>query len=143
MAELKTYKYEKMISYPHLRIEEATIWNRFIDKYPDYFQQVAYDVLVGTPTKPKIEYSPNLMKMWEYLTKKKIDVLGISERKAYVIEIEPNADVRGIGEVMAKRDLFKEEYVGYSNYYAMLITNYEKPDMRKLCASYDIIYYVV
>jgi len=136
-------KYEKLLKYPHLRPEETLIWNKFIDKYPDYFEEVEYDVTVGTPSLPPGELPENYKRMWEYLTKKKIDVVGYSEGKVFIVEIEPNADIRGIGEVLAKRDLFKEEHPGFRDYFAVLVTDYEKPDVRRLCGSYKIIYYVV
>jgi len=143
MAELVFWEYKKEMKYPHLRAEETLIWNRFIDKYPDYFQKVAYDVTIGTPSMPPGELEENYKRMWEYLTKKKIDVVGVSMDKAYVIEIEPNADIRTIGEVISKRDLFREEYPGFREYFPMIVTDFEKPDMRKLCGQYKIIYFVV
>jgi hypothetical protein len=137
------FKYEKMISYPHFRPEETLIWNRFIDKYPDYFENVDYDVKVGTPADysayPKDKYREAL----EYLSLKRIDVVGYSMDKAFVIEIEPNCDVRGIGEVLTKTDLFKEKFPGFREYYSMIITDFEKPDVRRLCGKYGIIYILV
>jgi len=143
MAELVFWEYKKEMKYPHLGAEETLIWNRFIDKYPDYFQKVAYDVLVGTPTMPEGELSPNYKRMWEYLTRPKIDVVGVSMDKAYVIEIRPRADHNAIGAALSKRDLFLKEYPGFTKVFPMIITNFEKPDMRELCGKYGIIYLVV
>jgi hypothetical protein len=137
------FKYEKMIRYPHFRPEETLIWNRFIDKYPDRFESVDYDIKVGTPRDyseyPEDEYRKAL----EYLSMKRIDVVGYSMDKAYIIEIEPNADIRGIGEVLTKTDLFKEKYPDFRLYFPMLITDRENPDVRRLCAKYGIIFEVV
>jgi len=137
------YKYEKMIKYPHFRPEETLIWNRFIEKYPDYFESVDYDVRVGTPADYSLYPKDEYRKALEKLTLKRIDVVGYSMNKAFIIEVEPKADIRGIGEVLAKVELFKEAYPGFREYYGMLITDFEKPDVRRLCGKYNIIYVVV
>jgi hypothetical protein len=137
------FKYEKMIRYPHFRPEETLIWNRFIDKYPDRFESVDYDVKVGTPRDYSMYPEDEIRKALEYLSLKRIDVVGYSMDKAFIIEIEPNANVRAIGEVIAKTDLFKEQFPDYRAYYPMIITDIENPDMRKLCTRYGIIFEVV
>ena len=137
------FKYEKMIKYPHLRDEETLIWNRFIDRYPDRFESVDYDVKVGTPRDYSMYPEDEIRKALEYLSLKRIDVVGYSMDKAFIIEIEPNANVRAIGEVIAKTDLFKENFPNYRAYYPMIITDIENPDMRRLCTRYGIIFEVV
>ncbi len=40
-------KYKKFSFYPNVRAAETLIWDRFIDKFPDAYDSVDYNVKVG------------------------------------------------------------------------------------------------
>lgn len=135
--------YEKRLKYPHLRDAEVLIWDRFIEKYPEIFEEVAYDVRVGTPRSYPESLLPSVRKAMEYLSLKRIDVVGKKKNNIYVIEIEPNASMFGIGQVLGVTQLFKEKYPNFRSYNPVLITDIENPDIKKLCDRFFIRYFVV
>jgi len=137
------YKYELMLSYPHMSKDEAYIWELFMLKYPDYFESVDYDVPVGTPREYPKGYPFGITELMEQKSRKRIDVVGYSMDKAFIIEVERNAMPSVFGDVLAKTKLFKEEHPEFKEYFPMVITDRENPDMIRLAKDFGVIFYIV
>ena len=137
------YKYELLSYYPHLSEKETAIWNRFITKYPDKYGRVDYDVTVGTGH----ELPDDLDEPWKsnarYLGKYKIDCVAYARGKHYVIEIRPNAGPSALGSTLSYAVLYESEKDFKVEAEPVLITDVERPDMRRLCEEHDIEYYVI
>ncbi len=127
-------EYKKLLKYPHLGPEDATIWTRFIDKYPNFFESVEYDVKVGEGRDysklPKDEFSEDL----KYLSLKRIDVVGFRSGEILVIELKPAATLAAIGEAMGYTQLFKEANPAAGKILPAIITDQILPDMENICS---------
>src|SRR3990167_9230581 len=95
-----SYVYEKRPWYPNMRPEDVAIWERFIDKFPDEYQKVSYDVLVGSP--PPFDTNVNADGSGDdvRLYKKKIDVVGFRQGVTDIIEFNPAAGMSALGQII-------------------------------------------
>jgi len=136
------FPYTKLIKYPHLRPEEVRIWEAFIDKYPDFFDSVDYDIHVGTareyPEVPMEEVKRGL----EELSRKRIDVVGYKNKHVFIGEIKPSASLNAIGQLLGELELWKKEHPKLKKVSAFLVTDQVVPDMPELTKRFKIGYYV-
>ncbi len=132
------YPYEKRTAYPHLKPADEAIWNRFIDKYPNYYKQVLYDLNVGEGRGQVNHEDPSMVKSWGMLCSQKIDVVGICDDHVDIIEIKPHARTNAIGQV----ESYELLYWGYVDpnieTRCVIITDEIMNDMPFLCAHKDI-----
>lgn len=135
MKTIKYVDYKKLPKYPHLMPEDVAVWEKFISRYPDYFDKVAYDVAIGKGRDysmlPKDKYRDDL----ELLTKKRIDVIGIRGDETSIIEIKPVGNPQAIGQLLVYWNLFREQYPGSVFPFPTLICNYIDPDTRIVAES--------
>ena len=134
--------YKKLAKYPHLMPNDVSIWNRFIEKNPRYFSKVEYDVKVGKggdySAYPKSPIRDDL----EYLSKKRIDVVGYSGNEVYVIEIKPKAGLAALGQAEGLSDLMQDEIRPEKIIIPVIITNKEIPDIRALCDKRGVLFLI-
>jgi hypothetical protein len=136
-------EYKKLLKYPHLKPEETEIWSRFIEKHPDIFKSVEYDVLVGKGAEVGEEESEEMRKDIEYLTKKKIDVIGFTDGEIWVIEIRKRAGLDIVGKVVSYRELYRDIAPTDKRLVGVLVTDQEMPDIRALCQKMGILFFLV
>ena len=125
--------YEKLLRYPHLRTEESKIWDRFIEKKPKFFTEVIYDARVGEGRKYPETEMPQIKEAMEYLSKKRIDVIGLIGDDVYVIEIRPKANLSAVGNALGLAELFRDVAPVYKIVMPAIITDETLPDMPELC----------
>ena len=70
------YIYEVMTNYPHFIGEDKKVWDWFVQKYPNIFYTVDYDVHVGSGIETPEEPESKPAQQWKDLTRKRIDVIG-------------------------------------------------------------------
>jgi len=132
-----------LAKYPHLMKEEVDIWERFIAKYPDFFDSVDYDVKVGKgreyKTVPDDAYKKDLIE----LSKKRIDVVGYKNKEVFIVEIKPNALLESIGQLLGEQYLWIKDFQYRGKVSMLLITDRENPDMRELTKKFKIEYIIV
>ena len=126
-------EYKKQLKYPHLGPEDTAIWSRFIEKNPDYYLEVDYDVKVGEGRDysdlPKDVYSEDL----KYLSKKRIDVVALRDNEIHVIEVKPSAGLSAIGQALGLANLYRVESPADKRIVPVIITDQLLPDMEALC----------
>lgn len=103
------FAYKKGYWYPHMKPRDISIWERFIDKYPDRYDKVQYDFAIGdVPQFIANASSPEGQKMAE-LYKLKIDVLGYTADRLDLIEIKPSATAASIGQVLGYKQIYERD----------------------------------
>jgi len=132
-------EFKKLIKYPHLGPEDAAIWARFIDKNPNFFKSVEYDVKVGQgrdySSLPKNQYSEDL----KNLSLKRIDVVGFRQGEILVIELKPAATLAAIGEAIGYTQLFKEANPSAGRILPAVITDQILPDMENIAEKNGVL----
>jgi len=125
--------YEKLLRYPHLRAEESKIWDRFIEKNPQFFTEVIYDARVGESRDYSDYPEDKIREDLEYLSKKRIDVIGLIGDDVYVIEVRPKANLSAVGNALGLAELFRDVAPTYKIIIPAIITDEILPDMPELC----------
>ncbi len=122
---------------------DVAIWERFIEEYPEAYDVVSYDVLVGTT--PAFDPTVNDESGGDVsaLYKKKIDVIGYGGGKIDIIELKPRAGAAALGQVKGYIELYKRDIAPNANPNAVLITDELMPDMDVLAASMGVKIIVV
>jgi len=125
--------YEKLLRYPHLRAEESKIWDRFIEKNPKIFEEVIYDAKIGKSRDYSDYPEDKIREDMEYLSKKRIDVIGLIGDDVYVIEVRPKANLSAVGNALGLAELVRDVTPVYKIVIPTIITDEILPDMPELC----------
>ncbi len=135
--------YGKLASYPHMKPADAVIWERFIEKYPDEYDEVIYDLNVGAGYADLGDHPQEVQGDYRILTQKKIDVVAFKDDYVDIIEIKPDASMSALGQAIG----YVKLYLGYrdpkAEAYATVITDRLKPDMAHLAAHLGVWVVVV
>lgn len=133
------FAFELRYRYPHMRIEDKTIWERFIDKNPGFFDKVEYDVHVGS----KPEFSTVVTEFTGgdvgNIYQKKIDVVGYKGDKIYIVELKPRADARSLGQVLGYKSLYLRDIDSTASCIPMVITDFIGLDMHDLAGELGVV----
>lgn len=141
MREL--FKYEKRYQYPHMKPADVSIWERFIEKYPNAYDHVQYDFNVGDPPpfNPLMDDGEDLNQ--DALYKLKIDVIGRYPNGVDIIEIKPSASASTIGQVEGYKHLYIRDEAPKEKVGMVIITDMLRPNMQYLCEAKGIELIVV
>jgi Tfp pilus assembly PilM family ATPase len=136
-------KYEKKPWYPNVRETETLIWERFLAKYPDAYDEVAYNVKVGEGSEIPEDTDVNLAKGFKELTQHKIDVVGFKGNAIDIIELKSYAGTRAIGQVIGYRDLYAHSVDPVASPNLVIITDTLRPDTKIIAEKQGIKIIVV
>ena len=138
MHSPRIFPYEKLTKYPHMKPEDVAVWEVFIEKYPNAFNSVSYDVCCGEGADflPTEEDTPAGRE--NRLYKKKIDVVGYNGDTATIIEVKPYADFRGLGQIIGYHELYCRDNQNGAQPRKMLVCNEATVEMRSLYESNGI-----
>lgn len=137
------FKYEKRPSYPNMRPEDVALWERFIAQQPGAYNEVAYDVLVGSPPDFDTNVIPGEASDDVRLYKKKIDVVGYFNAGVDIIEIKPRASASALGQVTGYRLLYMRDISAIPSPRPVIITDVARLDMPALATTMGIMLVVV
>lgn len=126
------FPYKLLPKYPHMKPADVAIWERFIQKFPDEYDSVDYDVAVGTGQRHEGAADVAIVDGFELLTKKKIDVVGYKGQTVHIIEVKPNAGPSALGQAKSYELLYKRDIDQVSPTRTRLITNIVSADMPHL-----------
>lgn len=126
------FQFRLLPKYPHMKPADVAIWERFINKNPGAYDQVYYDVAVGSAPDfdTVVGETPQSDDVKLYL--KKIDVVGIKDGNVDIIELKPDAGASALGQVKAYVALYKRDIAESPEPRAVLLTDRIKPDMQML-----------
>lgn len=136
-------KYEKRYFYPNLREAETKIWNRFIEKYPDAYDEVIYNLHLGQAASIPAGTPPNLTRDFILLTQWKIDVVGFIKDQVDVIELKPYAGANAIGQVKTYLELYKGYIDPEAEPKPVIVTDQLRPDLALLASQLGFRIFVV
>lgn len=126
-----------------MKPNDVAIWERFIEKYPEAYDTVQYDVAIGDiPAFMEQTSSPQGQAMRE-LYRLKIDVLGTKAGALDLIEVKHEAGASSIGQLIGYVELYKRDFDPGKPIQPVLITNVLKPNMDYLTAQQGVRLFVV
>ena len=137
------FPYKLLSKYPHLRPEDVAIWKTFLSTRPDFYDSVDYDLKVGRGRDyseiPKDEFRADM----EYLSKKRIDVVGYKDNEIHIIELKPRAGFSAVGQVLGYAKLFEKTAPKGKRIVPVVITDKEIPDVRSFCFKMDVLFLII
>ena len=131
-------KYEKKPWYDNLRENETFIWNRFIEKYPDAYDEVIYNLHLGEGANIPAGTEENIARDFKLLTQYKVDVVGFGKNKIDIIEIKPYAGASAIGQVISYSELYKKDIDPAATPNLVILTDQLRPDTTILAEKLNI-----
>lgn len=134
---------EKLARYPHMFARDVEVWERFLEKHAGGYEGFDYDTKVGEGRPPKPYWNPEIKRMNEVLTKKRIDVVGYQKDQIHVIEVKPNASNEAIGQALTYANLFRKESKDLRPVVPVIVTDSEIPDMLSLTKEFGVGYIIV
>lgn len=93
-----------------MKPEDVSVWERFIDKNPDFFDRVDYDVPCGKGAEVDPAHPANIQADHTILTQKKIDVVGYRGADVTIVEVKPVADMRALGQLVVYSHLYADDH---------------------------------
>lgn len=139
----ETFPFEKRYWYPHMMPYDVAIWERFIEKYPDAYDFVSYDVKVGSGPAHDTVVNPETGGDSINLYKRKIDVVGYKGERIDIIELKPRAGSSALGQVAGYGVLYKKDYTPPTEPNLVVITDQLGTDMDTLSSSMGVKLIVV
>lgn len=125
-------KYEKKPWYPNLGVNETLIWERFLDKYPDAYDEVAYNVKVGDGAKIPDGTEENIAYDFKVLTQLKIDVVGFKGGRVDIIELKPQPRASAVTQLRGYQKLFHKTIDSNVKTNLVLVTYFLTPDLTTI-----------
>lgn len=98
--------WENQYHYPHQRDFEISLIEKFIAKFPDRYEKVAYSYPVGAPPPFNPIVNDSTGGSVEYNYQRKIDIVGIKGANIEIVEVKDRAGISTIGQVEGYRDLY-------------------------------------
>lgn len=137
------FNFEIRYKYPHLIGEDNEVWTRFIEKYPDRFETVDYDIKVGEGAKIFHIDDTASQKYWTMLTKKRIDVIGYKNNFVILIEVKKRAGLYTLGQILGYRFLYRREHPTHTLQPVLVICESIDHDTEDVFKHYGITYIIV
>jgi hypothetical protein len=124
--------------YPHLWKKDYDTWTAFLRSEHNDFEQVWYDVHVGAPMHVPAG-SPAFMKnVVDGVSRKRIDVVARQGKRLWIIEVKPEANMKGIGQVVTYKKLFVKEFRITESVKAMIIATTCDRDVLKTAEDLNV-----
>lgn len=132
------FTYGHRYYYPHMKPNDIAIWERFMAAEPEYFEEVQYDVTVGSP--PPFDPTVNDSTGGEVsdLYKKKIDVIGWRDDFPFIVEVKPRAGSAAIGQVLGYIEMYKRDHRPINPPKPMILTDTTSPDLEIMAKRYGV-----
>lgn len=118
-----------MAHYPHMMVEDTTIWTKFIESKIVDLKRVWYDMRVGMSVLRMGENPSQEEKIAAGLTRKRIDVIASVGKDFWVIEVKPQANMYAVGQVLVYTRLFGQEYVTTGNLVPVIVCDNSDEDL--------------
>lgn len=101
------FNYELRHKYPHMIGEDSEVWRRFINRFPNRFDTVDYDVKVGSGVSVDSIPEQKYQSYWSQLTKKRIDVVAFKDKMVTIIEVKKKGSLFTLGQILGYKFLYK------------------------------------
>lgn len=117
------YAPEKLHAYPHMLSADVILWEKWLDRYHDFFTAVEYDVHIGGAVERMSHWTQDIIEMASTLAAKRIDVVGHRPGETWIIEVKPDAGTTAIGQLVAYKILYAERFSPVGKIECALVTN--------------------
>lgn len=120
--------------------KDVEVWERFLDKYGDLYNEFAYDVRVGKKTWVHPRWEEAYKRDAQILSKLRIDVVGHRERVIDIIEVKPRFNSAAIGQVLTYKDAFIKDFAPSKPVRAVVVAKEIDPNILPLIKDLNVVY---
>lgn len=134
-------QWEKLVPggrYRHMFKHDIAIWERFISAYGAGFPDVAYDIALGGVLPGDATQEPELSKMWQYSTAKKIDAAVRNDAEVWLCEVRPTAGLAAVGSVLGYALLSEHDPWTALPVIMTIVTDSMDGDTKLVCRELEI-----
>ena len=143
MSNVGRFKYGKLAKYPHMPAEDILTWEKFLEKYPDEYLSVDYDVHCGELTEHSDKAADLGIAGSEAVNQYKIDVVGYKKNSIDLIELKGKAVPAAIGQLAMYKSLYDKEVKPTVQTYPVIIAREESPFMADCCKNEGVLLILV
>jgi len=139
------YSRDVLVGIPHLSVNEAVIWNRFlIQDESKRYMAFDYDIKVGEFAKAAI-LNPTPQNMLTLGTfAKRIDAVGfLSHSIVDIFEIKPERLANAVGQLLLYKKLFEDTFPLLSIHSLIAVLDKADDELVSFAHSYDITVLIV
>jgi len=129
--------------FPHILPADAKVWTRFLELHGKDFSHFDYDIRVGLGTDPGDIVEQKYRDMAITLSQRRIDAVGYSDNRIYIIEITQRAGIKALGQLVAYPALYRETFASENTVFPLLVCSSFKSDAESAFISAKIPYIVV
>lgn len=116
------FPFRSMKFYPHMIVEEAEIWDKFMSVNPKMFETVDYDFRVGNGEDFPSPDAKEFTSMAKALSQKRIDALCWVGEKPTIVEVKKRVSLATLGQVLGYKILFKRDFKNIAEPAMLVIT---------------------
>ena len=122
-----------------MKPNDVAVWERFVDKRPDFFESVDYDYHIGEGADflPTNEDTPDGRE--NRLYQRKVDVVGYRKNEVWIIEVKPEAGMTALGQVLTYAHLAEADPKLNTNQTLAVVCEKVTPEMENLFDKHNII----
>jgi hypothetical protein len=95
--------------FPHLLEGEVRVWRKFLQQYERMWDTFEYDVHVGQGSLPQDDPANVFQQNYQWITKKRIDVVGWKDKQATIFEVRARASLPLMGQLLGYKSLWMRE----------------------------------
>jgi len=131
------------IKFPHLLPGETSTWRQFLLLHQTEYDRFDYDVHLGNGSLPQEEKPTVYGTDFQWLTRKRADVIGWQGSLATIFEVRPRASLPLLGQLEGYRYLWMRANKDSLPPKLILVTEFIQPDDLEIFNAHGIPVVVV
>ena len=129
--------------FVHMSEPEKAIWLRYLMQGGAKYAPFTYDLRVGNGLDMGATANSYEVNAALALTRKRIDVLFVSNNTTVIVEVKQRAGLGAIGQLIGYRDLLRRDRPDIVAMNMLLVTDQLQPDLSHLLVENGIRYHEV
>lgn len=129
--------------YLHMLPGDVFLWEKFLEKYGEYYNQFEYDIHVGRADKAVGPQPEEIRKVAEAVLLKRIDAVGYHEEEVWIFEVKPDAGLSALGQLLGYKALWVRDRGLPVKLRVAVISDYVSSDDRYLFEHYEVRVFLV
>lgn len=125
--------------FTHMMGGDIPTWRAFIRDHSAAFDEVVYDLHVGSGANIQFTRDPNVLAWGKSLTQLRIDVLARHAGNLTIVEVRRLPGVSSIGQLIAYQSLFVRDYKPARNPALVLVSEFITPDIEYIAREMGIL----
>ncbi len=117
---------------------DREIWAYFQEQFAAEFQSFYFNVGVGVATMWSEELDEEMTRMVEWISRRRIDVVGEKADAWWLIELRINAGPGAIGSILTYKTLWEDDPPDQRPVVPVIVTNTQDANLQRVCDRFGI-----